>query len=111
MTTDSEKIVSLTTKSTTSNDTLCNLNDIEELRLCTCQQSDSFPLCDDSHLIFNKETNSRIEPLIIKRKDLSKLIDIVGGEESIKIVNNDKKIVEKSKAEKTETSKTVCDVS
>jgi len=36
--------------------------EIELVHICTCQQSKEFPICDKSHEIFNRETNSNMEP-------------------------------------------------
>jgi len=33
--------------------------------LCTCQQSKDFPFCDNTHMIFNKATNSNLSPLYV----------------------------------------------
>jgi len=35
------------------------------LALCTCQQSRSYPFCDNTHISFNRETNSSLTPLIV----------------------------------------------
>jgi cytochrome b involved in lipid metabolism/CDGSH-type Zn-finger protein len=36
-----------------------------KVALCTCQQSRTFPVCDNSHVVFNKETNSNVKPLLV----------------------------------------------
>jgi cytochrome b involved in lipid metabolism/CDGSH-type Zn-finger protein len=33
--------------------------------LCTCQQSRSYPFCDNTHIAFNKETHSSLGPLFV----------------------------------------------
>jgi cytochrome b involved in lipid metabolism/CDGSH-type Zn-finger protein len=38
---------------------------ISTVALCTCQQSRNFPYCDNTHKIFNKETNSNTAPLVV----------------------------------------------
>jgi len=37
----------------------------DTLALCTCQQSRSYPFCDNTHIAFNKETNSSLSPLFV----------------------------------------------
>jgi cytochrome b involved in lipid metabolism/CDGSH-type Zn-finger protein len=40
-------------------------NSADILALCTCQQSRSYPFCDNTHIAFNKETNSSLSPLYV----------------------------------------------
>lgn len=58
----------------------------ETVSLCTCQQSRSFPLCDGTHEIFNKETNSNLQPIRIilkeKEKETTSITSIVKEESS-----------------------------
>jgi len=42
---------------------ICGVHKVE---LCCCGQSKEYPLCDKTHEIFNKETNSNIQPLIVR---------------------------------------------
>jgi len=37
----------------------------DTLALCTCQQSRSYPFCDNTHIAFNRETNSSLTPLFV----------------------------------------------
>ncbi|PRP87943.1 hypothetical protein PROFUN_02680 [Planoprotostelium fungivorum] len=34
--------------------------------ICTCKQSSSYPKCDGSHEVFNRETKSSLRPLVVK---------------------------------------------
>lgn len=38
----------------------------DALALCMCQQSRTFPFCDNTHVAFNRETNSSLTPLYVK---------------------------------------------
>lgn len=40
-------------------------NIVDTVALCTCQQSRSYPFCDNTHQTFNKETNSSLSPIIV----------------------------------------------
>jgi len=40
-------------------------NIVDTVALCTCQQSQSYPFCDNTHKTFNKETNSTLTPIIV----------------------------------------------
>jgi len=40
-------------------------NIVDTLALCTCQQSRSYPFCDNTHKTINKETNSSHAPIIV----------------------------------------------
>jgi len=39
---------------------------VHKVALCCCGQSKEYPLCDKTHEIFNKETNSNIQPLVVR---------------------------------------------
>ncbi|PRP89398.1 hypothetical protein PROFUN_01261 [Planoprotostelium fungivorum] len=51
--------------------------DIEDIinqgtvKLCTCEQSSTFPKCDGTHEVFNRETNSNMAPIVVKIKSRS----------------------------------------
>lgn len=49
--------------------------DIEDsgLAVCSCQQSGSFPICDGTHEVFNRETKSNMKPVIVKLKSSTKI--------------------------------------
>jgi len=38
---------------------------VDAVAYCTCQQSRTYPYCDNTHKTFNKETNSALQPLIV----------------------------------------------
>jgi len=40
-------------------------NIVDTVALCTCQQSRSYPFCDNTHQTINKETNSSLSPIIV----------------------------------------------
>lgn len=40
-------------------------NIVDTVALCTCQQSRSYPYCDNTHQTINKETNSSLAPIIV----------------------------------------------
>lgn len=87
------------------------LDDMEELgsdlkleqgiriALCRCQQSQSFPLCDKTHEVFNRETNSSIKPLYIHVSRAK------SSEEPSKVENT--KFDAQNSAEKAATSETL----
>jgi len=41
---------------------------VHKVALCCCGQSKEYPLCDKTHEIFNKETNSNIQPLVVEEE-------------------------------------------
>jgi len=45
----------------------CNqsLDSDTTLALCTCQQSRSYPFCDNTHITFNRATNSSLTPILV----------------------------------------------
>jgi len=56
--------------SRTNMDNPCSNSDIEEVctkvSLCCCQQSKHYPMCDGTHELFNKQTNSNVQPIIVE---------------------------------------------
>jgi len=55
------KLISLRRSGTS----LDSMNIVDTVALCTCQQSQSYPFCDNTHTTFNKETNSKLSPIIV----------------------------------------------
>jgi len=51
------------------NEQICK---IHQIPLCCCGQSKVYPICDGTHEIFNEETNSNIQPIILKIKEETK---------------------------------------
>jgi len=47
------------------NNTGDNNQNITTLALCTCQQSRSYPFCDNTHKAYNKVTNSSASPILV----------------------------------------------
>ena len=65
-------------------DTNTKLCGVHKIALCRCAQSKHYPLCDSTHQVFNRETNSDIQPLLIQivetKKDNMGNTDIFEGE-------------------------------
>jgi len=62
-----------------SNNKLCG---VHKVALCRCGQSKTYPLCDETHQVFNRETNSELKPLIINFVDNNMGNTEILGEES-----------------------------
>jgi len=55
---------------------------VHKIALCRCLQSKTFPLCDGTHEVFNKETNSNIKPIILKVE--GEILDTSNAEDGLK---------------------------
>jgi len=63
--------------------------DVEDVKICTCKKSNSFPFCDEkTHLQINASTGENFQPIVLSKKK-KKIIDspkqIIQKEEEIKI--------------------------
>jgi len=67
-------------------------NIVDAVALCTCQQSKSYPFCDNTHQTINKETNSSLSPIIVAIvEDNNKKCSDCGAKlrgDNVKINNN-----------------------
>jgi CDGSH-type Zn-finger protein len=60
--TDNFSMINNWTPTTTKNSSVT-------IPLCVCQQSKTFPFCDETHLTFNQETNSNLQPFVLSLDD------------------------------------------
>jgi len=61
-----ERILTTSNNFTTDIEDSLQVSSKRRISVCSCQQSKKYPICDGTHKIFNKETNSNLQPIIIE---------------------------------------------
>ena len=72
---------------------------------CRCWKSETFPLCDGSHMAHNKETGDNVGPLILSAAATTKSDDVSDTEEKTSIIDKVKSIFKKEKNDDGLTTK------